>query len=91
MAVVWAIIIGVIVGVIAKFLSPSPNNPQGFILTTVLGLVGSFVGTIIGLVLGFYRHGQGAGIIMSVVGAIIVLVIYRAWEQRHYPTNRPPV
>jgi uncharacterized membrane protein YeaQ/YmgE (transglycosylase-associated protein family) len=91
MAIIWAIIIGAVVGVIAKFLSPSPNNPQGFILTTVLGIVGSFVGTLIGLVLGFYRHGQGAGIIMSIIGAVVVLILYRMFERRNYPTGRPPL
>jgi uncharacterized membrane protein YeaQ/YmgE (transglycosylase-associated protein family) len=91
MAIVWAIIIGVIVGVIAKFLSPSPNNPQGFILTTVLGIAGSFVGTVIGFVLGFYDRGEGAGLIMSVIGAIIVLAIYRAWEQKRYPKGQRPL
>jgi uncharacterized membrane protein YeaQ/YmgE (transglycosylase-associated protein family) len=74
--VLWAIIIGLIVGAIAKLIMPG-KDPGGIIVTILLGIAGSFVGTLIGRTLGFYRGGQGAGIIMSILGAILVLWIYR--------------
>lgn len=76
MGFLWTIIIGFVAGVIAKFLHPGPNEPSGFILTTILGIVGAFVATFIGQALGWYRAGEGAGLIGAVVGALIVLVIW---------------
>src|SRR5690349_19154873 len=76
MGIIWAIIIGFIAGVIAKFLMPG-RDPGGFIITTVLGIVGSLVATWLGQAIGWYRPGEGAGLIGAVVGAIILLVIYR--------------
>jgi uncharacterized membrane protein YeaQ/YmgE (transglycosylase-associated protein family) len=72
----WVIVVGFIAGLIARFLSPGPNNPTGFILTTVLGIVGAFLATFIGQAVGWYRADQGAGIIAATVGAIIVLFIW---------------
>jgi len=74
--VLWAIIIGLIVGAIAKLIMPG-RDPGGCIITILLGIAGSFVGTLIGRTLGFYRGGQGAGFIMSILGAVLVLWIYR--------------
>jgi uncharacterized membrane protein YeaQ/YmgE (transglycosylase-associated protein family) len=65
-----------IAGVIAKFIMPGDNEPAGFILTTILGIVGAFVATFLGQALGWYRAGEGAGLIGAVVGAIIVLLVY---------------
>ena len=76
MNILWTILIGFLAGVIAKFLHPGPNEPAGFILTTVLGIIGAFVATYLGQALGFYRAGEGAGLIGAVVGAIVVLVIW---------------
>jgi uncharacterized membrane protein YeaQ/YmgE (transglycosylase-associated protein family) len=76
MGIVWTIIIGFVAGVIAKFIMPGPNEPSGFILTTILGIVGAFVATFLGQALGWYGPGQGAGLIGAVVGAIIVLLVY---------------
>jgi uncharacterized membrane protein YeaQ/YmgE (transglycosylase-associated protein family) len=76
MGVVWTIIIGFVAGVIAKFVMPGDNEPSGFILTTILGIVGAFVATYLGQALGWYRPGEGAGLIGAVVGAIIVLFVY---------------
>ena len=73
MQIVWAIIVGAIAGFIARWISPSPNNPQGFILTTVLRIVGSVVATFLGPAIHLYGPDQGAGIIASIVGAVIVL------------------
>jgi len=76
MGILWTIIIGFVAGVIAKFILPGDNEPSGFILTTILGIVGAFVATFLGQALGWYRPGEGAGLIGAVVGAIIVLVVY---------------
>ena len=76
MSIVWTIIIGFIAGVIAKFLMPGDNEPSGFILTSILGIVGAFVASYLGQALGWYRPGEGAGLIGAVIGAIIVLLVY---------------
>jgi uncharacterized membrane protein YeaQ/YmgE (transglycosylase-associated protein family) len=76
MGIIWTIIIGFVAGVVAKFIMPGPNEPSGFILTTVLGIVGAFVATFLGQALGWYQAGQGAGFIGAVVGAIIVLFVW---------------
>jgi uncharacterized membrane protein YeaQ/YmgE (transglycosylase-associated protein family) len=76
MGIIWTIIIGLIAGIIAKFIVPGRNEPQGFVLTAVLGIVGAFLATYLGQALGWYRPGEGAGLIGAVVGAIIILVIW---------------
>ena len=76
MGILWTIIIGFLAGVIAKFIMPGPNEPGGFILTTILGIVGAFVATFIGQAVGWYGPNQGAGFIGAIVGAVIVLAIY---------------
>ena len=76
MGILWTIIIGFLAGVIAKFIMPGDNEPSGFILTTILGIVGAFVASYLGQALGWYRPGEGAGLIGAVVGAIIVLFVY---------------
>jgi len=77
MSILWTIIIGFIVGVIAKFLMPGDKyEPKGFIVTTILGIVGAFVATYLGQAIGWYSPGESAGFIGGVVGAIILLVIY---------------
>jgi len=76
MSILWTIIIGFIAGVIAKLITPGPNEPSGFILTTILGIVGAFLATYLGQAIGWYRAGEGAGLIGAVVGAVIVLVIW---------------
>ncbi|GEO16101.1 GlsB/YeaQ/YmgE family stress response membrane protein [Microvirga aerophila] len=76
MSIIWTIIIGFVAGLIAKLIMPGRNEPSGFILTTILGIVGAFVATYLGQALGWYRADEGAGLIGAVVGAIIVLFIY---------------
>ena len=76
MSILWIIVIGLVAGIIARFLAPGPNNPQGFILTTILGIVGAFLATFIGQTVGWYRLDQGAGLIGAVVGAVVVLFIW---------------
>lgn len=78
MGIIWTIIIGFLAGLVAKFIMPGPNEPSGFILTTILGIVGAFVASYMGQVLGWYRPGEGAGLIGAVVGAVVVLAIYGA-------------
>lgn len=73
MSILWTIIIGFVAGVVAKFLMPGPNEPSGFILTTILGIVGAFVASYLGQALGWYGPGEGAGLIGAIVGAIVVL------------------
>jgi uncharacterized membrane protein YeaQ/YmgE (transglycosylase-associated protein family) len=76
MGIIWTIIVGAIVGTIAKFIMPGKNEPQGFILTAILGIVGSFLASYAGQALGWYSQGQSAGWIMSILGAIVVLGVY---------------
>jgi uncharacterized membrane protein YeaQ/YmgE (transglycosylase-associated protein family) len=76
MSIIWTIIIGFLAGVVAKFLMPGSNEPSGFILTTILGIVGAFVASYLGQAIGWYKAGEGAGFVGAVVGAIIVLLIY---------------
>ncbi|MDT3686908.1 MAG: GlsB/YeaQ/YmgE family stress response membrane protein [Pseudorhodoplanes sp.] len=77
MGIIWTIIIGFVAGVIAKFIMPGDNNePSGFILTTILGVVGAFVATYLGQAIGWYQAGEGAGLIGAIVGAVIVLAIW---------------
>jgi uncharacterized membrane protein YeaQ/YmgE (transglycosylase-associated protein family) len=81
---IWIIIIGFIAGLIARWTSPAPNNPQGFILTCILGIIGAFVATWLGQALGWYRPDQGAGLIGAIVGAVIVLFIYHLIAGKGY-------
>ncbi|MCG2578010.1 GlsB/YeaQ/YmgE family stress response membrane protein [Dechloromonas sp. XY25] len=75
MGIVWTILVGLVIGVIAKFLHPGKDN-MGFIATVLLGIAGSFLAGVIGQAMGWYRAGEGAGFIASVVVAIVLLVIY---------------
>ena len=72
----WIIIVGFVAGIIARFLSPGPNNPSGFILTTILGIVGAFLATWIGQAIGHYGADEGAGFITATIGALVVLFIW---------------
>ena len=76
MGIIWTIIIGFLAGLVAKFLVGGPNEPRGFILTTILGIIGAVVATYLGQALHWYSAGEGAGFIGAVVGAVIVLVVW---------------
>lgn len=78
MGILWTIIIGFIAGVIAKFIVPGRNEPSGFILTTVLGIIGAFVASYLGQAVGWYSAGEGAGLIGAIVGAVIILFVWGA-------------
>jgi len=75
MGILWTIVLGFVVGVIAKFLHPGKEN-MGFIVTILLGIAGSFLAGMLGQFMGWYRAGEGAGFIASVIVAILLLVIY---------------
>ncbi len=81
MSIIMAIIIGFIVGLVARFLMPG-RDPMGFILTTLLGIVGSLLATFIGQAMGWYAAGQSAGFIGAVLGAIVVLAIFHLFRSR---------
>ena len=76
LSILWTIIIGFIAGVIAKFVTPGEKEPQGFILTTALGIVGALVATYLGQALGWYHAGETAGFLGGIVGAVIILLIW---------------
>ena len=78
MGILWTILIGFIAGVLAKLITPGDNEPSGFILTTILGIVGAFVATYLGQALGWYNAGEGAGLIGATVGALVVLLVWGA-------------
>jgi uncharacterized membrane protein YeaQ/YmgE (transglycosylase-associated protein family) len=82
MNILWLILIGFLAGVVAKLLHSGPREPAGFILTTVLGIIGAFVATFVGQAIGWYRADQGAGFIAAVVGAVIVLFIWNRFARR---------
>ena len=74
--IIWIIVVGFVAGIIARLLSPGPNNPSGFVLTTLLGIAGAFVATWIGQAIGHYGPNQGAGFITATIGALVVLFIW---------------
>ena len=80
-ALIVTIIIGFLAGLVAKFLMPG-RDPGGFIVTTLLGIAGALVATYLGQFVGWYGEGEGARFIGSVVGAIVILVIYRFVRSR---------
>lgn len=78
MGILWSILIGFVAGLIAKLITPGDNKPSGFILTTVLGMIGAVLATWLGQAIGLYGPGDGAGFIGAIVGAVIILL---AWSQ----------
>ena len=76
MGIFWTIVIGFFAGVIAKFIMPGKNEPSGFVLTTILGIVDALVASFLGKTLGWYQPGEGAGFIGAIVGAIVVLFVW---------------
>ena len=75
LSILWSILIGFVVGVIAKLLHPGKEN-MGIILTTVLGIAGSLSATFLGRLVGFYKEGEAAGFFMALIGAIVLLVVF---------------
>jgi uncharacterized membrane protein YeaQ/YmgE (transglycosylase-associated protein family) len=86
MSILWTIVIGFVAGVIAKLIHPGLNEPSGFILTTILGIVGAFAATYLGQAIGWYRADEGAGLIGATVGAVLVLFIWSMIARRNATT-----
>jgi uncharacterized membrane protein YeaQ/YmgE (transglycosylase-associated protein family) len=87
MHILWIILIGFVAGIIARNLLPGPNNPSGFILTTLLGIAGAFVATYLGQKMGWYRLDQGAGLIGATLGASVVLFVWHRLVVTHAVTD----
>jgi len=84
MHILWTLIIGLVVGAVAKLLMPG-KDPSGFMLTMLLGVAGAFVATFLGRFIGHYGEGETAGFIMSVLGAMLLLFIYRLVSKKRTP------
>ena len=82
MEVISTIVIGFFMGLLAKFIMPG-KDPSGFIITVLIGIVGAFVGTYIGQIMGWYAQGEPAGVGMTLVGALVLLYIYRLVAKRN--------
>ena len=80
MGLIWTIIVGLVVGALAKFIMPG-KDPGGIIVTILLGIAGAVVARFAGQALGLYAQGEGAGIIASLLGAIVLLAIYRMFKK----------
>jgi len=74
--ILWIIFIGFVAGAVARFLSPGPDHPHGFVFTILLGIAGAFVATYLGQSLGRYRIDQGAGLVGAILGAVLVLFVW---------------
>ncbi|MGE3610393.1 MAG: GlsB/YeaQ/YmgE family stress response membrane protein [Bacteriovoracaceae bacterium] len=85
----WALLVGLVIGIIAKFLMPG-RDPGGFIITALLGVAGSLLANFIGAQMGMYQEGEPAGFVASIVGAVILLAIYRAVVGRNQTTIHQP-
>ena len=88
MGIIWTIVLGFVIGVLAKLLHPGKEN-MGFIVTVLIGIGGSFLAGIVGQFLGWYKAGEGAGFIASVIVAIILLVVYGRIKQGSTPSSPP--
>jgi uncharacterized membrane protein YeaQ/YmgE (transglycosylase-associated protein family) len=82
MSILWTIVIGLVAGTLAKFLVHGGSDPKGFVLTSLLGVAGAFVASYAGQAIGWYAPGQGAGLVGSIVGAVVVLIGWGAVVKR---------
>lgn len=90
MAFIWTLVLGLIVGAIAKLLMPG-KDPGGFIVTMLLGVAGAFVANFVGAQMGWYTAGEAAGLIASVIGAVILLAIYRMFVNKSGGRHGGPI
>ena len=81
LALIWEILIGLVIGVVAKLIMPG-KDPGGVLVTIIIGIAGSIGATFLGQMVGWYKQGQSAGFIMSVLGAVLILWIYRLIKRR---------
>jgi len=86
MSLLWTLIIGLLIGMVAKLLMPG-RDPGGFIITTLLGVAGAFLATMIGRAVGWYTEGEPAGFLAAVLGAVLLLVLYRLLAGRSRTTS----
>ena len=77
MEIFWTIVIGFLAGIVAKLITPGRPKPQGFILTTVLGIVGALLATWLGQAINLYQPGETANFLGQIIGAIILLLVWR--------------
>lgn len=77
----WIVIIGLVAGAIAKFIMPG-KDPGGFLVTIGLGIAGALLATLIGKLIGWYKPGESAGFIGAIIGAIILLILYRWYKKK---------
>jgi len=80
-ALIWEILIGLVIGVVAKLIMPG-KNPGGILVSIIIGIAGSIGATFLGQLIGWYRQGQSAGFMMSVLGAVLILWIYRLFKSK---------
>jgi uncharacterized membrane protein YeaQ/YmgE (transglycosylase-associated protein family) len=80
-ALIWEILIGLVVGVVARLITPG-KNPGGMLVAIIVGIAGSIGATFLGQMIGWYKQGQSAGFIMSVLGAVLILWIYRLFKSK---------
>ncbi len=80
MNILWTIIVGLVVGALAKLIMPG-RDPGGIVVTILLGIAGAFIASFVGRQLGWYGPGQSAGIVASIIGAIVLLVLYRLFQR----------
>lgn len=78
MSIFWTIVIGFFAGVVAKLVTPGDNHPRGFIITTILGVLGAVVATWVGQEIGWYGEGEAAGFLGAIVGSVVVLSVWSA-------------
>jgi uncharacterized membrane protein YeaQ/YmgE (transglycosylase-associated protein family) len=83
MGILWTIIIGFVVGVVAKIVVPGRNEPSGFVLTTILGILGAFAASYLGQALGWYSADEGAGFIGAIIGAVLILLLWSFITRRN--------
>ena len=88
MGIIWTVVIGLVAGIVAKFLVPGRNEPSGFVLTAILGVVGAIVATYLGQAVGWYGPNEGAGFIGATVGAILVLIVWGFLARRNSKAAR---
>ena len=85
---IWVVIVGFVAGLIARFLIPGPNNPSGFIMTAVLGIVGSFIANFIAVKIGWIgAASEGGQLLSGIVGAVVILIIYHFIASRSASTT----
>jgi len=82
--VLWMLIVGLVVGALAKLIMPG-RDPGGIFITMMIGMAGALIAGLVGRLLGLYGPGQSAGFLMSIVGAILLLALYRLVVHNHHP------